>query len=70
MACSFLCHISNACEIERSLIPAHVSKIRIRIMVKGVKWSGLASQGGKTNQIIVEGVIWTSDTLRVKWTLS
>jgi hypothetical protein len=49
----------HLCEIEMSLILADVSKIEIRILVKGVKWSGLMKQGGKTNQIIFEGVICT-----------
>jgi hypothetical protein len=48
-----LCHISNTCEIERSLILSYVRKIGIRILVKGVKLSGLVNKGGKTNHIIV-----------------
>jgi hypothetical protein len=48
------------CEIEMSLILAHISKIEIRILVKCVKWFGLTNQGGKTNQLIFEGVMWTS----------
>jgi hypothetical protein len=37
----------HMCEIEMSLILAHVSKIEIRILVKCVKWFGLTNQEGK-----------------------
>jgi hypothetical protein len=50
----------HMCEIEMSLILAHISKIEIRILVKCVKWFGLMNQGGKTNQTIFEEVMWTS----------